>query len=153
MSSHPCSGPSCPNGNCIGCRNGNLWCQDPRCAPNCPGCQSNVNTWSNIVIIFVIIIGLILIGLVIWLYWRSNRPAKLTSIYPTSTATPMQSTLPNQPYSSIIGNPPVIGNVKVSTPIIKSTVSPVVDRTISAPSSGITTATTNGNLIGGTLNI
>lgn len=153
MSSHPCSGPSCPNGNCIGCRNGNLWCQDPRCAPNCPGCQSNVNTWSNIVIIFVIIIGFVLIGTVIWLYWRSNRSAKLTPIYPTSSATPMQGSLSSQPHASVIGSPPVVGNVKVSKPIVKSTVSPVVAGTISAPFGDITPAATNGNLIGGTLNI
>lgn len=81
---HPCSGPSCIDGNCTGCRNGNLWCNDPLCSPNCPGCPSNNDTWSTVVIIIVIIIGLVLIGIVIWLLWHTNKPAtleKLTPIY------------------------------------------------------------------------
>lgn len=81
-SSHPCSGPACLDGNCIGCRNGNLWCGDPRCSPHCPNCPSNKDTWSVVVIIIIVIIALILICIVIWIAWHSSKPAKLTPIHP-----------------------------------------------------------------------
>ena len=29
---------SCPSGNCEGCKNGEKWCDDPRCFPYCRGC-------------------------------------------------------------------------------------------------------------------
>lgn len=35
-----CSNPKvCPGGNCEGCKDGQIWCQDPQCTPNCSGCQ------------------------------------------------------------------------------------------------------------------
>ena len=33
-----CTGPFCTDGNCPGCKDGNKWCFDPRCAPFCPQC-------------------------------------------------------------------------------------------------------------------
>jgi len=39
MSSPQCNNPTtCPDGNCIGCKNGQVWCQDPRCDPQCTDC-------------------------------------------------------------------------------------------------------------------
>jgi uncharacterized protein (DUF983 family) len=123
--SHPCSGPSCPNGDCTGCRNGNLWCGDPRCSPNCPGCQSNVNTWSVIVIIIVVIIALIIIGIAIWMHWRINRPATLQPIYPIQPVVSAQQLAAPAGVGIIGRSPPGVistlpGNVKInasSTPL------------------------------------
>jgi hypothetical protein len=34
-----CKDPNkCPNGNCSGCHNGQLFCTDSTCFPNCRGC-------------------------------------------------------------------------------------------------------------------
>ncbi len=38
-----CKDPNkCPNGNCIGCTNGKLHCNDTNCYPSCTGCAGNV---------------------------------------------------------------------------------------------------------------
>jgi len=60
---------SCPNGNCVGCLNGSIWCQDPRCQPNCPSKVCNITLYhdynANIVII-IILICLIAILFIVW---------------------------------------------------------------------------------------
>lgn len=62
-----CSDPSCKDGNCEGCKNGELWCQDPRCDPHCRECnppdqqEVAVNWVFGIVIALLIIIILMLI--------------------------------------------------------------------------------------------
>lgn len=65
-----CNDPvSCINGNCVGCMNGVTWCQDPRCAPNCPDnichIQSDTDTNGNYVVI-LILISLITILFIVW---------------------------------------------------------------------------------------
>lgn len=36
-----CGDPvSCPGGNCVGCQNGHVWCNDPQCAPFCTNCPT-----------------------------------------------------------------------------------------------------------------
>lgn len=154
----PCSTITCPNGNCIGCRGGNLWCQDPRCAPNCPGCQSNNSTWSVIVIIFVIIIGLILIGAVIWIYWRSRRPAKLTPIYPTSPAqlTPIVSPvqLVNTTKWPVDSSMSTATQVAVTSSVSSNLSTDMSIRPLmSSSSGGGQSSRGNSALIGGTLDI
>ena len=34
-----CQDSSCVDGNCPGCKDGELYCKDPRCHPNCPECM------------------------------------------------------------------------------------------------------------------
>lgn len=78
-----CSNSTCINGNCIGCKNGSKYCNDPRCYPNCPDCsgETSVNCvsrrdswdWVLIVIIAVLsIIALILIGLMAWGWYNPD---------------------------------------------------------------------------------
>lgn len=55
--SNICQDPvTCPNGNCVGCKNGQVWCQDTRCSPYCQGCSIPKNHDINGGMIIVIII-------------------------------------------------------------------------------------------------
>ena len=58
---------SCPNGDCIGCRNGQVWCQDPRCAPYCPDCgiPSDFDSIVNMTIV-IILFCLLAILFIVW---------------------------------------------------------------------------------------
>jgi uncharacterized protein (DUF983 family) len=58
---------TCPGGNCPGCKNGKTWCQDPRCQPNCQGCElmSDHDFIVNIMMT-IIILSLIAILFVVW---------------------------------------------------------------------------------------
>lgn len=74
MSSY-CLSNLCPGGNCPGCRNGTQYCQDPRCYPNCPNCESPKTSsgwgwWVYLLIILVILI------LIVFLFFalRSRKP-------------------------------------------------------------------------------
>lgn len=62
----------CPNGNCIGCKDGQTWCGDPRCAPYCPGeicvMDGEHDNAINIVII-VILLCLITILIIVWFFY------------------------------------------------------------------------------------
>ena len=49
-----------------GCRNGNLWCDDPRCHPHCTHCEPPDRTLSTIIIIIFVIFS---IGLVVFLIY------------------------------------------------------------------------------------
>ena len=66
--SNPCSDPvSCPGGNCIGCKNGNIWCQDPRCAPYCQGCAiPDDHDFNGNMVVTVILICLVALLFIVW---------------------------------------------------------------------------------------
>lgn len=71
-----CSNILCENGNCIGCKNGQLYCQDPRCFPNCPNCENTtddcVNTkdgWDWALLIIILSLSLVLLLLLAWTWW------------------------------------------------------------------------------------
>lgn len=72
MSSH-CSDPViCPDGNCPGCKNGSLYCQDTRCAPYCQGCHNvkiETHDFNANMMIFIILICLIVIFFIVWFVW------------------------------------------------------------------------------------
>jgi hypothetical protein len=69
MTSH-CSDPvSCLNGNCVGCKDGQVWCQDPRCAPYCPGTQCAIpadHDFNANIMIGIILICLTTIFFMVW---------------------------------------------------------------------------------------
>lgn len=74
-----CSDPvACLNGNCIGCKDGAVWCQDPRCAPNCPGetCTIPDDHDFNGNLVFLIILACLFTMLVV--YWFVYGPPLLT---------------------------------------------------------------------------
>lgn len=64
-----CQDPvSCPDGNCIGCRNGQLWCQDPRCVGLCTDCGYDEDRDRfGYVVFFLIIVSLVLVVVIICL--------------------------------------------------------------------------------------
>lgn len=68
MSYNPCTNPiTCSEGNCIGCENSQIWCQDPRCAPYCSGCAppTNLDFVVNMTVI-IILVCLIAILFIVW---------------------------------------------------------------------------------------
>ena len=84
--SNPCAALSCLNGNCPGCKNGTLYCEDPRCYPNCSGCNTKPPSSSNWILITLILIllGILLIlALVVGFGWfqdrkKASEPKKVT---------------------------------------------------------------------------
>lgn len=67
--SNPCADNiTCNGGNCTGCRNGQVWCQDPRCQPNCPTCDypGDEHDFNAGMVIVIILICLIAILFIIW---------------------------------------------------------------------------------------
>ena len=51
----------CPNGNCEGCLNGEVWCQDPLCDPYCQNCQIDkehdaISFWILAIIFFALLV-------------------------------------------------------------------------------------------------
>jgi hypothetical protein len=58
---------TCPGGNCEGCSNGEIWCQDPRCAPHCKECKAPENHDEAVnYTIFLIIVLLLVLLFIIW---------------------------------------------------------------------------------------
>ncbi len=75
-----CSSDSCLNGNCEGCKGGVLFCEDPRCYPDCEGCpeKSNNNTSDWILITIILVLAGILLVLAIitgFDYWNQSKMA------------------------------------------------------------------------------
>lgn len=68
MSSNPCSNTTtCPHGDCTGCKNGQPWCQDPRCQPNCATCSiQDTHDFNANMIMIVILICLMAILFIVW---------------------------------------------------------------------------------------
>ena len=63
-----CSQPTCPGGNCPGCRNSQLWCQDSRCAPYCRECEMTPNHDMAVNIILAVLALCLLLGIVFLSY-------------------------------------------------------------------------------------
>ena len=63
-----CSDPlTCPDGNCPGCKNGQTWCQDPRCSPFCRNCaMQQDHDFNGTIVVIVIIICLLAILFIMW---------------------------------------------------------------------------------------
>lgn len=71
MNSEHCQDPvSCLNGNCIGCKDGKIWCQDPRCAPYCKGCSIPKNHDLNgTIVVVIILMCLFAMLIIIWAFY------------------------------------------------------------------------------------
>lgn len=75
-----CSSENCENGNCEGCKDGELFCNDPRCYPDCPDCDTQVKTRSGdwiIALIILILVGVLLVFFIIlgFDYWNKRKSA------------------------------------------------------------------------------
>ena len=120
--SNPCLATTCLNGNCVGCRSGAVWCDDPRCFPNCANCpntSSNNNSWL-ITTILVLLGVLLVIGFIIGYSWYKDRkkasePKRVTVNKHNHTIVPAPIVV-----TSVASAPPVVAPVPVA-----SVVSPV----------------------------
>ena len=78
---NPCQEKSCVGGNCPGCRDGHLWCDDPRCHPYCRGCQENDNSNTFDLIIFgVIILAFVIIIIIVYVSLKPKSVLKRFSL-------------------------------------------------------------------------
>ena len=58
---------TCSGGNCIGCRNGQTWCQDPRCSPYCAYCAiPKDHDFNANIVMTVILVSLTAILFIVW---------------------------------------------------------------------------------------
>ena len=65
----------CPNGSCTGCKDGNLWCSDPRCTPYCPECEMPKN--HETIVAFLVIVVVIILTIIIFIMIYSYGPYML----------------------------------------------------------------------------
>lgn len=90
MSSSYCTSDTCNNGNCQGCRNGELWCDDPRCSPYCQSCEmpDDFDYLVNVLFIVIIVGLVILILCVLFMYGpRFRNTPPVTSPQPVTYTT------------------------------------------------------------------
>ena len=124
--SNPCSASTCLNGNCPGCLNGQLFCNDPRCYPNCAGCSTSEGGSSNwvIVTIILVLLGVLLVmGFIIGYSWykdrqKANEPKTITVNKHTHTVVPPAPTIP-------VVSSPVVSSPMVSSPVVTISTEPI----------------------------
>lgn len=93
---NPCSNNKfCPDGNCTGCKDGQIWCQDPECQPYCAGCAIQEATdFNGSMVVIIILICLIAILFIVWfvygpgLFETHNDHERAGVIMPTTTVNP-----------------------------------------------------------------
>ena len=115
-----CQSSDCQSGNCPGCRNSSLFCEDPRCYPNCQGCDTKLPGQSNwwLVVIILVLLGLFLIlALAVGFGWFRDRK---------KAAEPKQLTINKHmhtvvPPSIVVQSPAPTVNVQTSSPTGETT--------------------------------
>jgi hypothetical protein len=146
--SNICNNPTlCPNGNCIGCQNGQLYCGDPRCNPSCNGCNTQTKnaSWIIITIILVLLGILLILAFIVGYDWYkksqlASEPKNIT-VNKHVHNIKQPSIVVSQPAPQIVAIPSVTQHV-ISNPEL-STSLPVEHRTIisnpiSIPTSSVT---------------
>lgn len=68
-----CERESCFEGNCPGCKDGQRWCQDPRCEPYCVGCQPPKQNFEVVNILFATFLFVLLLGVLISLFFYGPK--------------------------------------------------------------------------------
>lgn len=69
-----CSDQICQNGGyCPGCKDGQIWCQDPQCAPYCQGC--NISQYHEFAVNMTVIIILICLIVILFIIWFIYGPS------------------------------------------------------------------------------
>ena len=121
-----CSDPN--NENNVGCRNGQLYCNDPRCFPNCEGCSANTSSgnWIIIMIILILLGVLLIMGFIIGYDWynktkKAAEPKNLT----------VNKHIHNIQQPPVVVNPTVVPAVPVETAIAVPTTAMSVEPNIS----------------------
>lgn len=118
-----CQSSSCAGGNCPGCLNGAVFCEDPRCYPDCQGCDTKPPGQNNGWLVSIILIGLgllLVLALVVGFGWFNDRkkaaePKQLTVNKHIHTVTPpsivVNSPTPQIRSSSVAMSSPSFGDV------------------------------------------
>jgi uncharacterized protein (DUF983 family) len=72
-----CEEVTCVDGNCEGCKNGLVFCKDPRCSPNCRGCEMIEH--HDFALNFTLIIIMALIAVIFFSSWFIYGPRVIES--------------------------------------------------------------------------
>ena len=126
--SNPCLASTCLNGNCVGCRGGTIWCDDPRCFPNCANCPNTSTSTNNhswmVTIILVLLAVLLVISFIIGYSWykdrqRASEPKRVTVNKHLHTVVPPAIVVSSPPpIAPVVAS--VVPSVVPSVPIVSS---------------------------------
>lgn len=74
-----CQNSTCEEGNCVGCREGLLWCEDPRCHPNCINCEAPRSTgmFGGFLAVIVAVAVVAAMVLIWWHYESKHRESNV----------------------------------------------------------------------------
>ena len=98
-----------PNGE--GCRDGQVYCNDPRCYPNCPNCSTTTSSgnWIIITIILILLGVLLVMAFIVGFDWYKKTKKALEPKNIT-----VNKHIHNIKQPDIIVSPPVIPPTEVS---------------------------------------
>lgn len=68
-----CQKTTCYQGNCPGCKNGEKWCDDPKCTPYCTSCQPPISNDSVVNVLFATILIILLLGVFLSMFLYGPR--------------------------------------------------------------------------------
>lgn len=109
MNSTHCRSDFCPGGNCAGCKDGQIWCQDPRCDPYCPGCivPDNYDRFVNTVLLIFLVCFIVLLVIVVAGWGRTSSLLYVPLSELPTTCTPAHETQwqPDEWQSPTVGAP------------------------------------------------
>lgn len=115
------------NGNDPGCKNGQIFCTDPRCYPDCTNCKINTGSgnWIIILIILILLGVLLIMSFIVGFDWYKK----------TKKAEEPKHLMVNKHIHNIQQPPIVVSSPMLSAPVVSAPVvsAPAVSTSISPP--------------------
>lgn len=144
-----CTLSTCVNGNCPGCRNGALYCNDPRCYPNCTDCNTSTSntTWILTLVILILLVILLILGFAVGFGWfkdrkKASEPKNITVHRHVHNNIPAPVVVKSSPPPITIKSTPSISSISSS----KVPSVPSIPSSIKVPKTSLTAQTTQSSL-------
>lgn len=117
MSNRCADTSNCPDGNCEGCKNGEIFPDDPRCYPDCPDAKVTTSSgnWIIITIILILLGALLVMAFIVGFDWfnKSKKAAEPKNVT-------VNKHIHNIKQPSIVVSPAPAPMVTTVTPVITS---------------------------------
>lgn len=117
MSNRCADTSTCPDGNCEGCKNGEIFPDDPRCYPDCPDAKVTTSSgnWIIITIILILLGALLVMAFIVGFDWfnKSKKAAEPKNVT-------VNKHIHNIKQPSIVVSPAPAPIVTTVTPVITS---------------------------------